>query len=286
LRIRDFIDAAQKSKEQLLESQRVVRQRFSVGKAAKVDIFKVNTRLAAVEQLLIRLLNQQAILQSALAVLLGEEVGTSRFEVTGDLRARAPALRTSTGLHEAQERAKQRRPELLATRKTLDMQERNIRISFAEHLPNITLQGRIQGITGENSALFAQQFAGIFLSVPLFAGGTIDAKVSQERIRHAKLQHELTQLALQVTQEVQAAFLNTLEAQQRITAAQAALEEAQEVLRIEAMKVQEGKSIIETLLDAQTAHLQAEQNYSAAVADYQIQRMALQKAIGRIEVEG
>lgn len=286
LRIRDFVDAAQKSKEQLLESQRVVRQRFSVGKAAKVDTFKVNTRLAAVEQLLIRLLNQQTILQSALAVLLGEEVGTSRFEVAGDLRTLSPVLKTFAGLQEAQERAKQRRPELLATRQALDMQEKNIRISFAEHLPNITLRGQAQGITGDNSALFAQQFAGIFFSVPLFAGGTIDAKVSQERIRLTKLQHELTQLTLRVAQEVQAAYLNTLEAQQRISAAQAALDEAKEVLRIEALKVQEGKSIIETLLDAQTAQLQAEQNFSAAVADYQIQLMALKKAIGQIEVEG
>ena len=75
------------------------------------------------------------------------------------------------------------------------------------------------------------------------------------------------------------------EARQRIKAAQAAEDEAIEVLRIEALKVREGKSIIENLLDAQTAQLEAEQNFSAAVADYQIQLMALKKAIGTIEVE-
>ena len=83
---------------------------------------------------------------------------------------------------------------------------------------------------------------------------------------------------------LQAAYLNVLEAQQRIVAAQAAVDEGKEVFRIEALKVREGKSIIENLLDAQTAQLQAEQNYSAAVADYQVQLMALKKAIGQIEV--
>lgn len=286
LRVRDFIATAQKSKERLLESQRVIRQRVSVGKAAKVDIFKVNTRLAAVEQLLIRFLNAQQVLHGALEVLLGETVGSSRFAISGDLRAISPTFRQLMALEDAQQHALHRRPELVVVKKEVEMQEKRIRISFAEHLPNISVKGQAQGITGDASNLFAQLSAGIFLSVPLFAGGTIDAKVSQERLRYAKLQHELTQLTLKVTQEVQAAHLQVLEAEQRIAAAQASLEEAKEVLRIEAMKVQEGKSIIENLLDAQTAQLEAEQNYAAAVADYQIQLMALQKAIGQIEVAG
>lgn len=166
------------------------------------------------------------------------------------------------------------------------MQEKKIQIRFADHLPNIELRGQVQGVAGDNSGLFPQVFAGIFLSVPLFSGGTIEAKVTGERLRYAKLHKELIQLKLQVTQEVHAAYLNTREAQQRITAAQVAVDESNEVLRIEALKVQLGKSIIENLLDAQTAQLQAEQNFSAAVADYQIQLMALKKAIGMIEVEG
>lgn len=286
LKIQDFIRATQKSKEQLRESKRVVHRRFSVGKAAKVDVLKVNTRLAAVEQLLIRFLNAQKVLYGALEVLLGEEVGVSRFVLSGDLRTTPNLLSQQLTLQQAQQQALRLRPELLVVKKEVEMQEKRIRIRFAEHLPNISVKAQAQGVTGDNSKLFAQQFAGIFFSVPLFAGGTIDAKVSQERLRFTKLQHTLTQLTLSVTQEVQAAYLNTQEAQQRIVAAQAAVDEGKEVLRIEAMKVREGKSIIENLLDAQTAQLQAEQNYSAAVADYQIQLMALQKAIGHIEVKG
>jgi len=284
LKIQDFIRATQKSKEQLRESKRVVHCRFSVGKAAKVDVLKVNTRLATVEQLLIRFLNAEKVLYGVLEVLLGEETGESRFVLSGDLRTPPNPPPQQLTLQQVQQQALHRRPELLVVKKEVEMQEKRIRIRFAEHLPNISVKGQAQGVTGDNSKLFAQQFAGIFFSVPLFAGGTIDAKVSQERLRFTKLRHTLTQLTLTVTQEVQAAFLNTVEAQQRIVTAQAALDEAKEVLRIEALKVREGKSIIENLLDAQTAQLQAEQNYSAAVADYQIQLMALKKAIGQIEV--
>ncbi|MCA9469834.1 MAG: TolC family protein [Nitrospira sp.] len=286
LKIQDFIRATQKSKEQLGEAKRVVHQRFKVGKSAKVDTLKVNTRLAAVEQLLIRFLNAQKVLYGVLEILLGREAGPSQVTISGDLQTASHLPLEHSDLQAVQQQALQRRPELAAAKKEFEMQEKKIRISFAEHLPTVTVRGQVQGITGDNSALFAQEFAGIFLSVPLFAGGTIEAKVSQERIRYAKLRNELTQRTLKVTQEVQSAYLNTLEAQQRIVAAQAALDEAKEVLRIEAMKVQEGKSIIENLLDAQTAQLQAEQNYSAGVADYHIQLMALKKAIGMIEVEG
>lgn len=292
LKLKDFIRATRKSKEQLLESKRVVQQRFNEGKVARVDTFKVNTRLAEVEQLLIRFLNAQEILYGLLDVLLGEEAGKPKTTISGDLRISSQQLTQKASLiqkyslPEVQHRAFQHRPELLAAQKELRMQEKKIQIRFADHLPNIELRGQVQGVTGDNSGLFPQVFAGIFLSVPLFSGGTIEAKVTGERLRYAKLQKELIQLKLQVTQEVHAAYLNTREAQQRITAAQVAVDESNEVLRIEALKVQLGKSIIEKLLDAQTAQLQAEQNFSAAVADYQIQLMALKKAIGMIEVEG
>jgi len=292
LKLKDFIRATRKSKEQLLESKRVVQQRFNEGKVARVDTFKVNTRLAEVEQLLIRFLNAQEILYGLLDVLLGEEAGKPKTTISGDLRISSQQLTQKYSLiqkyslPEVQHRAFQHRPELLAAQKELRMQEKKIQIRFADHLPNIEVRGQVQGVTGDNSGLFPQVFAGIFLSVPLFSGGTIEAKVTGERLRYAKLHKELIQLKLQVTQEVHAAYLNTREAQQRITAAQVAVVESNEVLRIEALKVQLGKSIIENLLDAQTVQLQAEQNFSAAVADYQIQLMALKKAIGMIEVEG
>ena len=292
LKLKDFIRATRKSKEQLLESKRVVQQRFNEGKVARVDTFKVNTRLAEVEQILIRFLNAQEILYGLLDVLLGEEAGKPKTTISGDLRISSQQLTQKASLiqkyslPEVQHQAFQHRPEILAAQKKLKMQEKKIQIRFAEHLPNIELRGQVQGVTGDNSGLFPQVFAGIFLSVPLFSGGTIEAKVTGERLRYAKLHKELIQLKLNVTQEVHAAYLNAREAQQRITAAQVAVDESNEVLRIEALKVQLGKSIIENLLDAQTAQLQAEQNFSAAVADYQIQLMALKKAIGMIEVEG
>ena len=286
LKIQDFIQATQKSKDKLSESKRVVQQRFNEGKVAKVDILKVNTRLAAVEQLLIRYLYTQEILYGLLSALLGEEAGKAKVAISGDLSLSSKQLMPIYTLHEAQHRALQRRPELLAIKDESKMQEKKIRIRSADHLPNIELRGQVQGVAGENSGLFPQTFAGIFLTVPLFSGGTIEAKVAQERVRYAKLQKETIQLKLKVTQEVHEAYLNMSEAKQRITAAQVAVDESNEVLRIEALKVREGKSIIENLLDAQTAQLQAEQNFSAAVADYQIQLMALKKAIGMIEVEG
>jgi len=292
LKYQDFIQAAKQSVKQLSESKRVVLQRFKEGKVAKIDTLKINTRLAEVEQLLIEFLNAQEVLYGLLGVLLGEEAGISKRTISGNLEMSSEELKKNYSLIQkssfsnVQKLAIKSRPELQAIRKELEIQEKRIRIRFAEHLPSINLKGQLQGVQGDNSSLFAQQFAGIFMSVPLFSGGSIEAKVQRERVRYSKLYREFAQLKLSVIQEVHAAHLNTREAIERIMSAQAAVDEANEVLRIEALKVREGKSIIENLLDAQTAQLRSEQNFSAAVADYQIQLMALKKAIGTIEVEG
>ena len=138
LKFQEFVRAARKSKEQLLESQRVVQRRFALGKTAKVDTLKVNTRLAAVEQLLIQFVNVKEVLYGLLGVLLGEEVGIPKATISGDLRMPSRQLmQKSFSLQEAQRQALQRRPELLALKKELEIQEKNIRIRYAENLPNV-----------------------------------------------------------------------------------------------------------------------------------------------------
>ena len=182
---------------------------------------------------MIKFLNSQEVLYGALGVLLGEEAGKSKVTISGDLRMSSQqimqkeSLIQKYSLPEVQQLAFQSRPELLATQKELEIQEKKIRIRFAEHLPKISLKGQVQGIKGDNSSLFAQQFAGIFFTVPLFSGGTIAAKVTQEKLRYAQLHMEFIQLKLNVTQEIHAAYLNTREAKERITAAQAAVDEAE-----------------------------------------------------------
>lgn len=81
---------------------------------------------------------------------------------------------------------------------------------------------------------------------------------------------------------MQTAHLALVESSERIRAAQVALEDAREALRVEQLKTQVGRGIVEDLLDAQAAELQAQTNYTRALADYNTALVARRKAIGRV----
>lgn len=280
LKVREFIRATEKSTEQLRESKRVVEGRFRVGKAVAVDVFKINTRLAAKEQELIRLQNAQEVFYGVLNTLLGVEAVGGKVLIQGELSPTSEAL----NLNENVEEALRRRPEILAKEKQVAMQEKKILIARADLLPSVSLNGSVQGFMGDRSKLFDNEFAGLAVGVPIFTGGTLEARVAQERLRLEQFRQELAETKLSTTQEVQAAYLNVIEAEARMRAAQAATAEAKEVLRVEQLKVSAGRGIIENLLDAQAAELEAEQNFSAGVADSLTQRIALKKAVGGISV--
>lgn len=281
LQIKEFIKATEKSVERLEESKRIVDARLKVGKAAPADVFKINTRLSAVRQELIRINNALALVYGAINTLLGVDAHAAPPRIEAALTYQSAPLDLSKNVEDAMAR----RPDLQAKQKEVEIQEKKIRIAFAEALPQVTFNGTASGVMGEESKLFDQQFGGVSLSVPLFAGGTIQAKVAQERARLLQIKEDLAQLKLEVTQSVQSAYLNTTEAEKRIAVAEAARVEAREVLRVEQLKVEVGKGVIENLLDAQAALLQTEQSYAAALADANTARVALAKAIGAIEIQ-
>lgn len=281
LKLQAFIEAIEKSVEYLEESKRVVDARRRAGKAAPTEVLKISTRLAAVRQSLIRATNMHQMTLGVLHTLIGLGATQHRIHVVESLRYEPRELDLSTSV----DNALRRRPDLLAKQKELEVQEKKVRIAFSSHLPNISLNGRAEALTGDQSSLFDQEFAGITMTLPLFAGGVIQSRVSQERAKLVQLRQEMATLKLDVTLDVQTAYLSATEAEQRIMAAVAAVEEAQEVLRVEALKMKVGKGIIENLLDAQAALLQAEQNHDGAVGDYNIALVGLQRAVGVIDLE-
>jgi len=124
--------------------------------------------------------------------------------------------------------------------------------------------------------------AGVNLTVPIFTGGVLTGRITQAEARLGRAREDLVRLKLDISQEVQAADLNSRETEERIKVAAAALDEARETLRVEQLKTEVGKGIIEDLLDAQAAELAAEFNHTRALAEYNTALVARKKAIGRI----
>ncbi|MCK7512288.1 MAG: TolC family protein [Desulfobacterales bacterium] len=120
----------------------------------------------------------------------------------------------------------------------------------------------------------------MFLSVPLFEGGRVSAKVSEETALLAAAQDRLRKLELQIRQETEAAALDVLSNTARFKATEKSIEQAKESLRIESLKYELGKGSITDLLDAQAALLQAETSNCRSCIDYHISIARLKLATG------
>jgi outer membrane protein len=244
-----------------------------------VDLFKVNTRLAAVRQELIRVRNEVELAHAVLKTLMGLDV-TEPITVKGALGTEAIPLALVQDLRESE----RRRPELQARRRAVEVQAQQVRIARGARLPSVSLRTQYMGGAGESE--FGQPLgdfvAGVNISIPLFTGGQLTARIAQEEARLARARQEFEKARLDIQLDVQSAHLQITEARERVATAQAALDEAREALRIEQLKTEVGRGIIEDLLDAQAAELQAETNHTRALADYNTALVARRKAIGRI----
>lgn len=279
LRLQENVKATEASVKALEEAQKNIASLVEVGRAARVDLFKVNTRLAAVRQELIRVRNEVELGHAVLKTLMGIEV-TEPLRVKGGLGAEAIPLDLIQDVREAE----RRQPELQVRRRAVEVQEQQVRITRGARFPSVNLRTQYAGGAGDTE--FGQPvgdfFVGVNVSIPVFTGGQLTARVAQEEARLARAREEFEKVRLNIQLEVQSAHLQITEARERIATAQAALEEAREALRIEQLKSEVGKGIIEDLLDAQAAELQAETNYSRALADYNTALVARRKAVGRI----
>jgi outer membrane protein TolC len=257
---------------------------IAVQKAAKVDRMRTEVRLADVRQRLVQEKNVMAIQHRALASLLGVEGQSGAPAIEGDLEVdqdvSVPELQTALTA------AWSGRDDYLAARSALEAQARNVDAARAGHSPIVFLQGSYGGrwaagpTTGTGEELDDIGRIGIGAEIPIFEGGQINAQVQEQRAALAAARERLRKLELQIRLDIETALLNMRSSHERIVAIQTAVEQAQESLRIERERYDLGKGAIVDVLDAQSALLDSQTNYSRALADYNVSLAQLKLAMG------
>ena len=278
------IDSLEFSGRTLQEHLSRVDALIAVQKAAKVDRMRTEVRLADVHQRLLQEKNVMAIQRRALASLLGIEGQSGVPVIEGDLEVdedvSIPELQTALTA------AWSGRDDYLAARSALEAQARNVDAARAGHSPVVFLQGSYGGrwaagpTTGLGEELDDVGRIGIGAEIPILEGGQINAQVQEQRAALAAARERLRKLELQIRQDIETALLNLRSSYERIAAIQTAVEQAQESLRIEREKYDLGKGAIVDVLDAQSALLDSQTNYSRALADYNVSLAQLKLAMG------
>ncbi len=269
------IEAARESVNALTESRRVIGQMFDEGKVARVDLLKVDTRLADVQDTAIEFRNAREIQTGQLNALLGRPIDT-RLVVETTLPRDA-----LLSLDQVSRLASTENTKTQIARAEVNISERFVEVARSALRPTLSLVGDLRGQSADPFAIYkGGVVAGAVFSFPFF-DRTLSNRIEEAKSRELERRADLKQVDLDSTQRVRAAYLQAKNSEERIRATETAIASAREALRIEQEKQRYGRGTIENFLDAQAALLTSEARYYRALADYTTATAAIQRETGR-----
>lgn len=270
------VAAAQVSVDALSESRRVMSEKLSADRVARVDVLKIDTRLAGVRATLVSLTNASLVEAGRMNVLLGRAVDASVTvasalpprHVTVPLERVTANLTQNTAVQLAQAR--------------LRASEHGVELARGGLLPSLSLVGNTFLQSSDPASAGAYKLGavgGIVVSIPLFD----HALISRVKVAHSlesERRAELDEVQLEAEERTRTARLQVDDAEQRMRATEAAIAFAEEVLRIEQEKQRLGRDTVENLLDAQAALLATQVTYYRALSDQTTAVAALERETG------
>ncbi len=270
-----------KALDALKKAQADTRKRLDLGRAAPVELMKMETQVARQEQDLIHTRQASLRARQGLALLLGENPAELR-EPTGRLTTEIPNLPVPDKT--ALENIIMERPDIKKAQEEVKLAAVEIKQQQGYHLPEIALVGDYGQRTGSGLNDSEEVWsAGINLKFNLYAGGRIKAKVNQAEARLAAAQARFEQQKLSAMNEIVQARSKIEEAGKRIEMADKTVASARETYRIEELKYNAGAGTITDSLLAQAAWFEATALKAEAVYELEKALVDYQLASGTIE---
>lgn len=184
--------------------------------------------------------------------------------------------------------AAENRPELKQLQNMVDMSRQLTHILKAGNLPQVALTG---GYAVSNPNVFngfERKFAGVWnvgvlVRVPIWNWGDVAYKVRASKgattIANLELEEASEKIELQISQST----FRMDEANKKLQLAQASIRKADENLRTANLGFREGVISSTTVMEAQTAWLQAQSQKIDAEIDVKLSQINLQKALGTLQ---
>jgi len=179
------------------------------------------------------------------------------------------------------------RPELKMLQNVVDISHQTTNLLKAGNLPQVLLVG---GYSASNPNVyngFQRKFSGawniaVMMRVPIWNWGDVAYKVRAAKgattIATLELEEAREKMELQVSQS----NFRVNEANKKLEMAKASQQKAEENLRTANLGFQEGVISSTTVMEAQTAWLQAQSQRIDAEIDVQLSRVNLQKSLGTL----
>ena len=249
-----------------------------VGTRPEIDVVQSRTQLANGRVQLITAQNDYEISKAALNQQMGV-VADTNFEVgEEDL---GPLQDEDLPVDVAIKKALAQRPELASLAKQKEAQEITIRASKGAYGPSLQATAGLTGAGTELDSLVPNWTVGAALNWPILSGWQTHGVVHEAEATLTNLAAQVDQQQLQVSYEVQQAWLQVKANREAIDAAREALTNAREQLRLAEGRYQAGTGNIIELNDAQVAATTAAAQVIQADYNLATARAQLLAAMGR-----
>jgi outer membrane protein len=281
LRAEKFLTVAEQQVKQFEAQLEVTKAFFEVGIVPKNDLLQAEVNLANARQALVKAENDVATAKASFNILLRREINTP-LEVV-DILAYKPF---PLGFEAALEEAMRQRPEVKAAQLNIDQAKENVKVAKSGFFPTISLAGnyvRVSDAAGLNGDMKDERWTiQALATLTLFNWGNTAYKVGENKVKVNQAEDSKTQLIESITLEVKDDYLNMLVAEKNINVAEKSIEQAEENLRMNEERYKYQVATQTDVINAVTLLAQARVNYYGALSDFNIAKVQLERAMGRM----
>ena len=180
------------------------------------------------------------------------------------------------------------RPELKMLQNMVDLSRQTTNLLKAGNLPQVLLTG---GYAGSNPNIyngFERKFGGVWnvgvlVRIPVWNWGDVAYKVRASKGATTMAALELDDVREKIELQVNQSAFHVSEAAKKLEMANANIQRAEENLRTANLGFQEGVISTTTVMEAQTAWLQAQSQKIDAEIDVKLSQVNMQKALGTLQ---
>jgi outer membrane protein len=263
------------------------QHRLDAGTVPKFNVLRADVAVANERPNLIQARNSYRIAKNNLANLLGYNLPREIWEnVPLNLIDTLAAAPYEVNLPDAIQQALAKRSELVALRKTVELQRLNIVNAKSGYKPTVQL---FAGYAWNNSQFIDPNDlgytlhgwnAGAQMSWDIFDGFLTRGKVIQANALYEKSKTDLTDQSRQIELQVRTAYSDFIEAREVLESQKTVQAEADEALSESQARAGAGTGTQLDVLDAETSLTQARTTQIQALHDYETDRARLERAIG------
>ena len=263
------------------------QHRLDAGTVPKFNVLRAEVAVANERPNLIRARNDYRVAKNNLSNLLGYNLPRDIWEdVPLNLTDVLDDTPYQVNLPDAIQQALGKRTELLALRKTEELQKLNIVNARAGYQPTVQV---LAGYGWNNSQFLDPGNLGYTLegwnvgtqmTWDIFDGLLTHGKVVQAKALYERSKNDLADQSRQIELQVRTAYSSFIEAKEVLDSQEKVQEEADEALREAGARADAGTGTQLDVLDAETSLTQARTTQIQALHDYDTARARLERAIG------